>query len=286
MSADNFDAPLQPPQSPNDDTLPQQFEDLFLNCHFSAESDEENDLTGATATNNDEPFCWVFGYGSLCWNPGFEYERSITGYIKGFVRRFWQGNVTHRGTPEKPGRVATLVEDNEGLCWGCAYKITGQVALDYLKQRECTLGGYRTVKTKFYPRISSYETPFIGKAEEVIVYLADIHSRHWLGEDIPERIAQQIVECRGPSGHNAEYLLRLAQFMHDELPDVDDEHLFVLESLVLNELQLRKIPLGSVMGANPAQIRRDDDLREHLKMSANFQFTSRMPERKLRCLNI
>lgn len=74
--------------------------------------------------------------------------------------------------------------------------------------------------------------------------------------------------------------------MHDELPDVDDEHLFVLESLVLNELQKRKIPLGSVMGANPAQIRRDDDLRENLKTSPNFQFSSRMTERKLRCLNI
>uniref|UniRef100_A0A1A9X2C8 glutathione-specific gamma-glutamylcyclotransferase n=1 Tax=Glossina brevipalpis TaxID=37001 RepID=A0A1A9X2C8_9MUSC len=283
MSTDNFGAPRQPPQSPNGRNLPRHFEDLFLNCHFSTESDEENDLTGASATNIN-PSCWVFGYGSLCWNPGFEYERSITGYIKGFVRRFWQGNVTHRGTLEKPGRVATLVEDYEGLCWGCAYKITGQTALDYLKQRECTLGGYRTVKTKFYPRIASYDTPFIGKAEEVIVYLADDNSRHWLGEDIPENIAQQIVECRGASGHNAEYLLRLAKFMHDELPDVDDEHLFQLEYLVLNELQQRKIPLESVMGTNPAQIHRDP--QENLIKSPNFQFSSRMPERKLRCLNI
>lgn len=44
---------------------------------------------------------WVFGYGSLCWHPGFEYEKSVTGYIKGFTRRFWQGNATHRGTIEK-----------------------------------------------------------------------------------------------------------------------------------------------------------------------------------------
>nr|CAD7193957.1 unnamed protein product [Timema douglasi] len=44
---------------------------------------------------------WVFGYGSLCWNPGFEFRKSVTGYIKGFIRKFWQGNATHRGTEEK-----------------------------------------------------------------------------------------------------------------------------------------------------------------------------------------
>lgn len=41
---------------------------------------------------------WVFGYGSLCWHPGFDFHRSVTGYIKGYARKFWQGNTTHRGT--------------------------------------------------------------------------------------------------------------------------------------------------------------------------------------------
>lgn len=45
--------------------------------------------------------CWIFGYGSLCWNPGFEYENCLAGYIRGYVRRFWQGNTTHRGTIDK-----------------------------------------------------------------------------------------------------------------------------------------------------------------------------------------
>lgn len=50
--------------------------------------------------NNFEPNgpLWVFGYGSLMWNPGFEYERSYKGVIHGFSRHFSQGNIGCRGT--------------------------------------------------------------------------------------------------------------------------------------------------------------------------------------------
>lgn len=71
-------------------------------------------VTNSVNDNNHE--AWIFGYGSLCWFPGFEFEKCITGYIRGYVRRFWQGNVTHRGTIERPGVVATLVEQDDVSC--------------------------------------------------------------------------------------------------------------------------------------------------------------------------
>jgi len=258
---------------------PENFENLFLNNSFAADYREQE----AAGTSN-EPNCWVFAYGSLCWYPGFTYSKCITGYIRGYLRRFWQGNVSHRGTIEKPGRVATLIEDKEGITWGCAYKITGNTALEYLKQRECTLGGYITLETKFYPRVASADASFGGEAIPVLVYVATAENRHWLGEDTTLNIADQITECHGPKGFNAEYLLRLAEFMHQEIPDVHDEHLFELEQLVLQNLQKRKIHLSTVMGVTPERIRRDS--HENIVRPPSFEFTSRIPERKLRCLNI
>lgn len=249
-------------------------DNYFENNAFGVNNNAATDATSV----------WVFGYGSLCWYPGFQYSKCVTGYIRGYVRRFWQGNTTHRGTPEKPGRVATLVEDKEGITWGCAYKVTGDSALEYLKQRECTLGGYVTIDTKFFPRVAVENSDICGEAFPVLVYIATDKNAHWLGENSISSIAQQIVDSSGPSGHNVEYVLKLANFMKEEISEAYDEHLFCLEKSVRDILDERKIPLRSVMGAAPQRIRRDS--HEEIQRPTTFEFTSRVPETRLRCLNI
>ncbi|XP_043262592.1 glutathione-specific gamma-glutamylcyclotransferase 1 [Colletes gigas] len=242
--------------------------------------------------SNSNNECWIFGYGSLCWHPGFEYKRSMIGHVKGFSRRFWQGNTTHRGTAEKPGRVATLVEETEGIVYGRAFQVQDNTALPYLKNRECTLGGYVTTLSTFYSRDGN-------KDVTAIIFIATCKNEQWLGEAPLNSIATQISECSGPSGHNVEYLLRLAEFMHRYLPEAQDEHLFTLELLVRSRIKEENMCLRFLMGdqnfnidfdneemdiSDEDELDEDDDannLREN-----TFQFILRVPDKTLRCLKM
>lgn len=174
---------------------------------------------------------WIFGYGSLVWKPDFSYKTCKIGHIKGYKRRFWHGDDFYRGDKKKPGRVATLVADQEACTWGVAYEVTEsqvQESLQYLNMREVVLGGYITEMVEFIPKEKG-QGPVLA-----LVYIATSDNPIYLGPASVKEIAAQIAICSGKTGHNVEYLVRLADFMRHCCPEVEDEHLFSIEAALLN----------------------------------------------------
>jgi len=176
-----------------------------------------------TNGNRMEEF-WIFGYGSLVWRPDFPFADQRPAALDGWVRRFWQGSTDHRGMPGAPGRVVTLVEVEGDYCIGMAYQIAAadrEQVFGHLDYRE--KGGYSLLDVVL--RFAD------GEAAEALVYIATADNPNYLGPADMTRMAAQVSASQGPSGHNVEYVLRLAQALREMA--AEDDHVFELERLVL-----------------------------------------------------
>ncbi|KAH6903408.1 ChaC-like protein [Coprinopsis sp. MPI-PUGE-AT-0042] len=188
----------------------------------------------------------IFGYGSLIWKPPPHVVERTPGFLKGYVRRFAQKSHDHRGTPESPGRVVTLVhkEDwdkfsgsdtfpDEDVVWGVAYTIDPVYVAevrDYLDYRE--KDGY-TLET-----LDIYNVDANGDDQVVIhnayCYVGRNDNPSFIGSEALDTLSKTIWTSVGPSGPNKEYLFHLADAVRELSPKSYDSHLFALEALVKN----------------------------------------------------
>jgi glutathione-specific gamma-glutamylcyclotransferase len=87
---------------------------------------------------------WIFGYGSLIWNPQVPTLESLRARVYGFHRGLYLWSRVNRGTPEQPGLVLAL--DRGGSCAGMALRLAGAGARAHfaaLWHREMPMGSYR-----------------------------------------------------------------------------------------------------------------------------------------------
>lgn len=153
----------------------------------------------ATQMDND---LWLFGYGSLIWKADFKFAERRPATITGWTRRFWQGSHDHRGTPEAPGRVVTLIKADSEPCVGMAYRIAATDApavLDHLDYRE----------KNGYDRVATNATLDDGRTLSALIYIATPDNFAHLGDADEQAIAEQIHRSVGPSGPNRDYLIEL-----------------------------------------------------------------------------
>ena len=163
---------------------------------------------------------WVFGYGSLIYKVDFPYIEREPASITGWERRFWQGSHDHRGTPDAPGRVVTLVPSHIAICRGVAYLVNHDV-FEHLDHRE--KNGYERHGVNIALATSSTTV-------EGVIYVAAEDNHAYLGPVEMADMALHISQSRGPSGSNTEYVLQLADALR-ELGD-HDPHVYALEALL------------------------------------------------------
>lgn len=111
----------------------------------AALSDEELSASLTTTLAAKPKGCgwWVFGYGSLLWNPIFPIAEVRPALVRGLHRRFCLYSLASRGTSQQPGLVLGL--ERGGSVRGVAFRIPAPVALDELHllwRREMVMGGY------------------------------------------------------------------------------------------------------------------------------------------------
>lgn len=147
---------------------------------------------------------WVFAYGSLISRPGFAFAERRVASVQGFRRRLDQGSPDHRGTPERLGRVATLVAAPGAVCVGVVYRVAdGEAASVFAALDVREQGGY--------DRLTLPATLLDAPAGQVdaVTWVASPGNPYHLGAASLPAMAAQVLGAAGPSGRNADYVRSL-----------------------------------------------------------------------------
>lgn len=150
---------------------------------------------------------WVFGYGSLLWNPGFEVAEQVIARLEGWHRSFCMRSIHHRGTEEHPGLVLALDAEAGAHCQGLALKVAeGHEAqtLDYLRERELISSAYIE---KILPLMLRD-----GREVEAVTYVINPDHVQYCHLTLAEQ-AEIITTAVGGRGPNTEYLHNTARHL-------------------------------------------------------------------------
>lgn len=159
-----------------------------------------------TDANGGSDSLWVFGYGSLMWNPGFPYAERHRARLPGYARRFRLLSVHYRGTPECPGLVLGLDAEPAAGCVGVAYRVAPKdvaATLAYLHEREMITYAYR--ETRLAVEILGADDSVCSEVA-ALCYVLDRAHAQYAGELPEAEMVARILQARGVRGENREYV--------------------------------------------------------------------------------
>jgi len=83
---------------------------------------------------------WVFGYGSLHWDPGFPVAAHCIARATGWHRGFCMRSIHHRGCAKAPGLVLAFDAAEGAHCDGVVFRVAeGEEAATLRALRDCEL---------------------------------------------------------------------------------------------------------------------------------------------------
>ena len=150
---------------------------------------------------------WVFGYGSLMWDPGFPFTDRQPALLHGYHRRFCVYSHRYRGTPKVPGLVFGL--DRGGSCRGLAFRVAAADVPDtlvYLWDREMVSGVYK-------PSLRRVRLP--EAAVPACCFVVDRTHRQYCGGLALDEAAEVICRAQGLRGPNCDYLFNTIRHLQD-----------------------------------------------------------------------
>ncbi len=157
-------------------------------------------LDAALAAHPPGMDAFVFGYGSLMWNPAFLFTERHLATLHGWHRRFCLRMPFGRGTPERPGVMMAL--DRGGSCRGIVFRIAAARVREELLliwRREMSGTAYRarwvTVRTA------------AGNVRAMVFVVNRAHPRY-VGNLTEDEIAETLAHAAGALGTGAAYLSR------------------------------------------------------------------------------
>jgi cation transport protein ChaC len=164
-------------------------------------------ITGVDAVKGTKmESLWVFGYGSLIWNPGFAYRSAQQGLLHGAHRSLSIISHYHRGTREQPGLVFGLTKG--GSCRGMVFEVDAarwSEVKAYLDARELVTSVYRDVQRPV--------TLADGRRVQALAYLVDETHEQFAGALSLEQQLAMIRAGAGISGRNVDYVLNTARHL-------------------------------------------------------------------------
>ena len=149
---------------------------------------------------------WVFGYGSLMWNPGFPVVQRQVAVLHGWRRSFCMRSIHHRGTPDAMGLVLALDRDGGASCHGVAFEVSPGAEADTLT----TLRERELISSAYLETWLPVQMP--SGAEQALAYVVDPAHVQYCNLPLEDQ-ARIIAQAVGGRGSNRDYLMATAQHL-------------------------------------------------------------------------